>query len=343
MNRTFASDNYSSVHPEVMRKLQEVNVGHEISYGDDQYTAQATEVFLKVFGENIEVVFLAGGTAANIYSLKLLLEKPYDAAIVAATSHMFNDETGAAQSVLGAQLFPIQTPDGKLTVELLNKETERRAPDNPHSALPKVVSITQLAEYGTLYTPDEVRSIADWCHERGMYLHMDGNRLANAAVALDLGLREASGDLGVDVLSFGGAKNGLMNAEAVVVFNAPKSDLIRMQKQVMHLTSKMRYVSAQFIPYLEHELWRTNARNANELAKRLAEGLDAAALESTQKVEGNQIFVVMSEDLKEGLHQAGHHFYDWDTSKNEVRLVTAWDNTEEDVERFLTDINRLAR
>lgn len=342
MNRTFASDNYSTVHPEILSYLREINTGHQISYGDDEYTAQATIAFQKVFGGDTSVIFTTSGTAANILALKLLLTRPYDAVMVAATSHLFNDETGAAQAVLGAQLFPLETPDGKLKVQQLEREFQRRNPENPHSALPKVVSITQLAEYGTLYSQQEVKEIANWCHDHKMYLHVDGNRLANAAVALGVSLREASCDLGVDVLSFGGAKNGLMNAESVVIFNAPKSDYVRLQKQVLHLTSKMRYVAAQFIPYLEREIWKANAAHANEMAKKLAAGLEAIkGVKLTQKPQANQIFLTMPKDLKAKMHQAGHHFYDWDASKNEVRLVAAWDNTDEDVQKFLADLKRL--
>jgi len=339
MKTTFASDNYSSVHPAVMEALQKVNTGHQISYGDDEYTAQAVKLFKKTFGEDISVLFLTNGTASNVLALKLLLTKPYEAVIVAGTSHTFNDETGVIQSVLGAQLFPIQTPDGKLTIEMLKKEYQRRSPHNPHSAAPKVVSIAQLTEYGTLYSEQEIAAIAKWCHDHDLYLHMDGSRLANAAVALGTDLREASRDLGVDILSFGGAKNGLMNAEALVIFDAPTSSLAHMQKQVMQLTSKMRYVSAQFIPYLEDGIWQKNAEHANKLARLLAEGLKPVqSVKVTQAVQANHVFVSMPKALQQKLHQAGHHFYSWDETIDEVRLVTAWDNSEADVRTFLADV-----
>ncbi len=343
MKATFASDNYSAVHPAVMQKLQDINSGHQPSYGADEITKQATEVFQKVFGGGSSVIFLANGTATNILSLKLLLKQPYEAVILAGTSHIFNDETGTPQAILGTQLFPVNTPDGKLVPEMLDVELERHKPGNPHSASPKVVSIAQVTEYGTVYTAEEVKALADWCHRHGLYLHMDGNRLANAAVALETGLREASRDLGVDVLSFGGAKNGLLNAEAVVVFNAPESSLPHMHKQVMQVTSKMRYISAQFIPYLEDEIWKTNAGQANRLARQLADGLSkVGAVKLTQEVQANHVFLSLAQELKAKLHEAGHHFYDWDASKDEVRLVTAWDNSAADVERFLADIKRLA-
>jgi threonine aldolase len=342
MKTTFASDNYSGVHPAVMEQLQSINTGHQISYGNDDYTKQATETFHKVFGSGISVLFLANGTATNILSLKLLLTRPYEACIVPETSHIFNDESGAAQSILGTQLFPVATSDGKLTIASLDKMYARHHPDNPHSALPKVVSIAQLTEYGTVYSTEEIKALADYCHEHDMYLHMDGNRLANAAVALKTGLREISRDVGVDVLSFGGAKNGLLNAEAVIVFNAPKNSLTHAQKQVMQLTSKMRYISAQFIPYLEQEIWKTNAQHSNQLSRQLADGLkNIQAVTLTQPVQANHIFIIMPPELKQKLHRLGHHFQDWDSSKHEIRLVTSWDNSEDDVKTFLADINRL--
>lgn len=343
MKATFASDNYSSVHPAVMDKLQAINSGHQPSYGADEHTKQATALFKQTFGDDVQVIFLANGTAANILSLRLLLTRSYEAVLLPKTSHIFKDETGTPQSILSAQLFPIDTPDGKLTVSLLDEEYANRQPDNPHSALPKVVSIAQATEYGTVYTAAEVQAIAAWCHQRHMYLHMDGNRLANAAVELGIGLRAATKDLGVDVLSFGGAKNGLLNAEAVVIFNAPKSSLPHAQKQVMQLTSKMRYIAAQFMPYLEEGIWKTNAEHANKLARQLADGLkDCKAVAVTQPVQTNHVFLTMPQKLKDGLHKAGHHFYDWDGARGEVRLVTSWDNSEADVQNFLTDINRLA-
>ncbi|HTE58265.1 MAG TPA: beta-eliminating lyase-related protein [Verrucomicrobiae bacterium] len=230
------------------------------------------------------------------------------------------------------------TADGKLRVEDLHAEYEARLELGYHSTLPKVVSIAQSTEYGTLYTNQEVKAIADWCHSHDMYLHMDGCRLPNALVALDSDLVTATRDAGVDVLCFGGAKNGLMNAEAVIIFNAPEQSIPRVQKQLLQLSSKMRYVSAQFIPYLTDDLWRKNAEHANTLAKQLADALvEIDGVSLTQALQTNQVFLVMPTELKEKLHAAGHHFYDWDVPKQEVRLVTAWDNKTEDIQRLMQD------
>ena len=318
--------------------MNEVNTGHQPSYGEDEYTEQAVQLFKQHFGDDIDVCFFTTGTAANIFSLRLLLTRSYESVIVPNTAHTFGDEAGAPQAIIGAQLLPVVTPDGKLRVEDLQKEYDARLELEYHSTIPKVVSIAQSTEYGTMYTVEEVKAIADWCHAHDMYLHMDGCRLPNAIVALDTDLLSATRDAGVDVLCFGGAKNGLMNAEAVVIFNAPEQSLMRVQKQVLQLSSKMRYVSAQFIPYLTNDLWRKSAEHANAIAKQLADelpGIEGIAL--TQEIQTNQVFLSMPKALKDKLHAAGHMFYDWDTAKDEVRLATAWDNTTEDVEQFVRD------
>lgn len=342
MNTTFASDNYSGVHPDIFKALQDANIGHQSSYGADDHTKRAQEVFKKVFGD-CQVIFTSTGTAANVLSLKLLLGQAYEAVITPETSHLLVAEVGAAQKTLGVQLIPTPTRAGKLTVADLDIALEWYPPDDIHNVLPKIVSIAQSTEYGTIYTAEEVKAIADWCHKHDMYLHMDGCRLPNAAVALDQGLKELTRDVGVDVLSFGGAKNGLMNAEAVVVFNAPKSSLPRHQKQLLQLTSKMRYLSAQFVPYLENELWKTNAAHANQLAQQLADGLAKLTILLTQPVETNQVFAKLDPKVVEKLHAAGHHFYKWNSEGNEYRFVTSWDNSKQDILNLLNDIARFSK
>jgi len=325
-----------------MEALQQANTGHQPSYGEDKYTKQATKLFMQHFGDNIQVCFFTTGTAANIFSLKILLTRPYESVIVPSTAHTFGDEVGAPQSVLGAQLLPITTADGKLRVDDLQKEYDARLELDYHSTVPKVVSIAQSTEYGTLYSLQEIKAIAGWCHGHDMYLHMDGCRLPNALVALDAELSEVR-EAGVDVLCFGGAKNGLMNAEAVVIFNAPKQSLPRAQKQILQLSSKMRYVSAQFIPYLTDDLWRKSAEHANSLAAQLADKLSTLkGVTLTQELQTNQVFVSMPRAMIDALHAAGHRFYDWDLTKNEVRFVAAWDNTPEDIEQLLHDAQSLS-
>lgn len=251
---TFGSDNFSAVDPKVMVYLAEINqMGHAQSYEGDPITRRAEAEFERVFGKGAKVIFVPSGTGANILSLKLLLTRPYEAIVTSELSHVFGEETGAVAANLGAHLFTLSHHDGKISLDELKREVELRLGEGFHSPLPKVVSIANSTEYGTCYTPAEVRAIAGYCHKQGMYLHMDGCRLPNVAAAMGVSLREITRDAGVDVLSFGGAKNDLMSAESVVIFNAPESDLLRMQKQAMQLVSKLRYVSGQFVPYLQAE------------------------------------------------------------------------------------------
>jgi threonine aldolase len=239
---TFASDNFSAVDPRVMDYLVELNSkGHAQSYEGDEVTAEATRLFRNTFGEDIKVVFVPSGTGANILAIKLLVQRPYDALVCTQVSHIYEEEAGALAANAGVQIFTIPHHEGKINLEALKADVAMRKALEFHSAMPKVVSIANSTEYGTYYTPEEVKAIATFCHDNDMYLHMDGCRLANVAVALGISLRECSKDLGVDILTFGGAKNGLMSAEAVVICNAPDSDLPRIQKQTMQLVSKMRY------------------------------------------------------------------------------------------------------
>ena len=335
--KTFASDNYSTVDPLVFEYLQKINVGHEVAYAADSVTEEATTLFKQTFGDDINVLFVPTGTGANILGLKLLFQKPYDALYCSSVSHVYEEESGALAANTGAQIFTLSHSKGKISLEDLKSDVDMRLALEFHSAQPKVLSIANSTEYGTYYEADEIKAFADFCHDHSMYLHMDGCRLVNVAAKLNTGLRELSRDLGVDVLSLGGAKNGLMNAEAVVIFNAPESDLLRMQKQAMQLISKMRYVSGQFVPYLVDEHWRVNANNANTLAQRLAVGLKQRLgdrLTLTQPVDTNQVFCIVPEDVIKKLRHEKHLFYDWNTP-GEVRFVTSWDSTEQEVDDFL--------
>lgn len=337
--RTFASDNFSAVDPHVMAYLSEINAqGHAQSYEGDSVTLEAERLFVENFGEGTQVLFVPSGTGANILSLKLLLERPYESVLTSHASHVFEEETGALASNTGAHIITVPHTNGKITAESIDQDVRMRHEMGFHSPLPKVVSIANSTEFGTLYTDDEVKAIAKVCHDNNMYLHMDGCRLANVVAPLDGGLKEHTRDLGVDVLSFGGAKNGLMSAEAVVIFNAPDSDLLRMQKQAMQLVSKLRYVSGQFVPYLRDDVWRDNGLHANQLAQDLAKGLQSALgdrVTMTQPVSTNQVFCILPGDVTSKLRELGYEFYDWPTNPGEVRFVTSWDNTESDVQALV--------
>jgi len=333
--RTFASDNFSTVDPRIMAYLDEINDdGHAPSYQGDVVTQRAEAEFARVFGDGSRVVFVPSGTGANILGLKLLLGRPYEAVLASEGSHVFGEETGAVAANLGAHIYALPHHDGKISLDELRRTVQMWTGEGFHAPLPKVVSIANSTEYGTYYTAGEVRAIAEYCHDQGLFLHMDGCRLPNVAAALGKSLRELTRDAGVDVLSFGGAKNGLMSAEAVVIFDAPEADLMRMQKQAMQLVSKLRFVSGQFVPYLAQERWRHNATAANRIARRLAGGLnDALGDVVSRPVETNQVFCRLPAAATEPIRAAGHTIYDWPTG--EVRFVASWDNTDADVDELL--------
>jgi threonine aldolase len=331
-HRGFASDNYAGVHPDVLAKLAEVNVGHVVSYGDDPITAEAVDAFRAQLGEHVEVFFVFNGTGANVTSLQSIL-RPWQNVICTRTAHINWDEAGAPERFLGSKLVDVATPDGKLTPELIRQNFIGRG--DVHHVQPTVVSITQSTELGTLYSLDELAGIADTTHELGMYLHMDGARICNAAASLGVDLRETTGAVGVDVLSFGGTKNGLMGGEAVVVFRPELAENIPfIRKQQMQLASKMRFISAQFLALFENDLWRHNASHANAMARRLRDAVaDVPGVAITQQVQANGVFAGLPEGAISKLQDA-YPFYVWDESTHEVRWMCSWDTTEDDIDSF---------
>lgn len=330
--RGFASDNSAGIHPEVLAAIEAANAGHVYAYGDDPYTGRAEERFRKVFGADVRVFFALTGTAANVLALQALL-RPYEAVICARTAHLNVDECGAPERFLGSKALSVETPDGKLTPELV--DLEARGWGDQHRVQPRAVSISQSTELGTVYSPAEVRALADHAHGLGMRLHVDGARLANAAVSLGLSLREATRDLGVDALSFGGTKSGLLAAEAVVLFDPSLAEGFEyVRKQAMQLASKMRFVSVQLEALLAGDLWRRNAERANAMAHRLAGAVRGVpGLQLTQPVEANAVFAILPEAAIPRLRER-YPFYVVDERRREVRWMTAWDTTEEDVDAF---------
>lgn len=337
--RAFASDNYAGVHPEILAAIAAANGGHQVAYGEDAYTARLHEVFAAHFGEDLQIFPVFNGTGANVVGLQSMLPR-WGAVICASTAHINTDENGAPERVAGLKLLPVVTPDGKLTPELVDREAWGWGDE--HRAQPLVVSITQSTELGTVYTPDEVRELAEHAHSRGMRLHMDGARLANAAAALDVPLRAFTRDAGVDVLSFGGTKNGLLFGEAIVVLNGQASEgLPYLRKLNMQLSSKMRFASAQLIALLTDDLWLRSARRANAMATRLRTTLELAVADGSlpglafsQKTEANAVFATLPAGVADRLRQQ-FRFYDWDVARGEVRWMCAWDTTEGDVDAFV--------
>jgi threonine aldolase len=336
----FASDNHAGALPEVIEAIAAANAGHAPSYGSDAWTARAEERFREQFGPDARSYLVFNGTGANVIALRALT-RPWDAVVCAETAHLNVDEGGAPERVGGFKLLTIATPDGKLTPELVERRLARFGDE--HAVQPRVVSITEATELGTLYTPDEIRALAGQAHAHDMLLHVDGARLANAAAALDLPLRALTTDVGVDALSFGGTKTGLLMGEAVVLLSPGLGEGIEyLRKQSMQLASKMRYLAAQFDALLAEERWRTAAQNANAMARRLADALtDAPGVRITQRVQANAVFAVIDPGVAAQL-QEQWPFYVWDESTGEVRWMCSWDTRPEDVDAFSTDVRAAA-
>ncbi len=344
----FASDNYASVHPEVVEAMSTADGGHEPAYGADSATARFDEAVRESFGERAVGFPVFNGTGANVTSL-LALSPRWGGGIVASEhAHIHNDEGGAPEKVGGLKILELPAPDGKL----LPTQLERYLPDlgDEHRAQPMVLSLTQSTEVGTVYSVEEITALVDAAHARGMKVHADGARIANGAATLGVSLAEACG--GADVLSFGGTKNGAMLGEAVVVLNPDLADALGhdlpfVRKQTMQLGSKMRYVSAQLTALLTSTdeagdpLWLRNARHANAMAARLREGLEPLALAGlvrfTQPTEANAVFVELPRGLASEVRET-YRFYDWKPGRSEetveVRLMTAWDTSVEDCDAF---------
>ena len=337
--RSFASDNNSGVHPAIMRAIHEANVGHAVGYGADPWTARAEEAFRRQFGQQAQAFFVLLGTAANVLGLSALT-RPHHAVLCARNAHINVDECGAPERHLGCKLIALPSPDGRIAPE--DVLPCLRDLGNEHHSQPRVVSITQCTELGTLYRPEEIATLARLAHDFGLYLHMDGARLANAAVALGTSLAGLTADLGVDVLSFGGAKNGMMYGEAVVFFRPEAAAEFRYRrKQGMQLASKMRFISAQFVALLEGELWRENAAKANAMASLLAEkAAGIPGLTITRAVETNAVFARLPAACLPAILER-HFFYVWDAGDAdwpEVRWMCSFDTTEQDVEVFLATV-----
>ena len=330
--RSFASDNNAGAHPEVLQAIAAVNQGHVVGYGDDSYTYAAIQLIKKHLGENSEVFFVFNGTAANCLCLKALTSS-YHAAICAEAAHIYVDECGAAEKFTGCKLIPVPAKEGKLTVEAVGAACHGIG--DQHHVQPRVVSITQSTEVGTVYKPDEIRDLARFAHDRGMFLHVDGARLANAVAAQGISLQEATCDLGVDALSFGATKNGALGAEAVVFFHPELAANFKFyRKQGMQLASKMRFIAAQFEALLSGELWLQNARHANQMAQLLKrEVSQIPRLKIVYEVEANGVFAQIPPQAIAKL-QERYFFYVWNEAQSIVRWMCSWDTTEGDVNEF---------
>ncbi len=346
MNRTFASDNYAGCHPEILEAIGRANTGHDRAYGEDACTLRARESFEKAFGAGSEAFFVFNGTAANVLAIQALL-KPHEAVICAESAHLNQDECGAPERYLGCKLMTVAASDGKVRPDDIRSRLGGRR--DQHKVQPRVVSVGQATEQGSVYSPDEVRALSAVCRAEGLLLHMDGARLANAAAALGKSLREVSRDCGVDALSFGGTKNGLLYGEAVVFFDpARAADFSFIRKQGMQLASKMRFISAQFEALLAGDLWLRSARHANAMARLLGErAAKVPGVRLARAVEANSVYALLPAAAIPKL-QESFPFYVWVEPKGshanegtgEVRWMASWDTTEADVEAFIRELSR---
>jgi threonine aldolase len=336
--RSFVSDNHAGAHESVIRALAQANTGDATSYGDDAWTEGASAALQTAFGARGGVFFVFTGTAANILGLSLLL-RPYEAVICPDSAHLHVDECGAIERVLGGKLLTVATPDGKLTPSLIAPSLVDRG--DQHRIQARVVAISQATERGTCYTLDELKVLGEFCRGEGLLLYVDGARLANAAAHLGCTLADLAAQ--ADVLSFGGTKNGAIGAEAVVVMDEDRVTAAPfLRKQQTQLASKMRYLSAQFLGLLEDDLWLHNARQANAMARRLADGIrDVPGVELRQAVEANMVFATMHPAHIARLQDLWR-FYLWDPAAHLVRLMTAFDTTEADVDAFIDGIRLTA-
>lgn len=330
--RGFASDNYAAAHPAVMQAMVDVNQGHQVAYGEDESTKQLSAIIKDQFGEQAEVFPVFNGTGSNVAALSALMER-WEAVVCAQSAHINMDEGGAPEKVAGLKLWTVPTPDGKLTPELI--ESQAYGFGDVHRSQPKVVSITQSSEYGTVYSKDEIKAITDYAHSLGMFVHLDGARISNAAASLNLSFRAFTTDVGVDVVSFGGTKNGAIAAEAVISLNPRVTQALPfIRKSSMQLASKMRFSSAQLVALLTNDLWLENAKHSNAMAQLLVNAVSKIdGVTVTKPVQANAIFAILPPHVTKRL-QKRFRFYVWDPSTGEVRWMCSWDTTEEDIQAF---------
>lgn len=338
--RSFGSDNNSGVHPRILEAMTQANSDHTIAYGDDPWTREAAAQIRLMLGNNeIEPLFLLNGTGANVVALQLCTHS-FHAILCASTAHIAVDECGAPVKLTGAVLKEIDTPHGKLTPELVQPHLHGFGFE--HHSQPKVIAISQTTELGTCYTPEEVRALADLAHAHDMVLFMDGTRIANACAFLNVTLKEITVDCGVDIFTLGGTKNGLMFGEALVPLRKELAENSKYyRKQTTQLYSKMRFLAAQFIPYLHEGLWLENARKSNAAAAKLFQQMSLiSGIEITQPVQSNGLFFILPKEVTDRLRER-YFFYDWDESRNEMRLVCSWDTTDEDIDLFVDYLQQL--
>jgi len=341
VDEEFGSDNHSGVHPAIMKAIEKVNTGYAAAYGEDKYTIRAVKKFKEHFGKDIDAFFLYNGTATNIIGLKTVADA-FNSIYCAETAHLTVHECCGPEKFIGCKLVIIPTPDGKLTVDLIKPYLVGFG--DVHMAQPRVISITQSTELGTVYTPKEIKKLADFAHKNRMFLHIDGARLCNAAANLNVSLKAITADVGVDILSFGGTKNGMMFGESVVFFKKNLSKNFEFfRKQGMQLASKMRFISVQFEEFLSNDLWLKNAKHANKMTKLLAKKIEKIPkVKITQKVEVNAVFATIPKKYIDPLKKK-YFFHVFDEEKSEVRWMCSYNTTEKEIHEFAEAIRKIVK
>lgn len=339
MIHSFGSDNHSGAAPQIMEAIAKANTGFAIAYGEDAHTKEAEELFKKEFGPETEVYFVFNGTGANILALKALTNS-FNSIICAESAHINVDECGAPEKLTGCKLVPVTPTDGKVTAESVKKELKGFG--FQHHSQPKVLSVSQPTELGTLYTPQEIKALADLMHEHGGYLHVDGSRISNAAASLNLKISEFTSDLGVDALSFGGTKNGMLIGEAVLFFKKEHAqNFLYYRKQAAQLFSKNRFIAAQFTEFLKDGLNIKLAAHSNSMAKYMESQLkEIPQVKISRPVETNGVFAILDKELTEELMKK-HFFYVWDEDTGEVRWMCSWNTQKDDIDKFINDLKQL--
>jgi threonine aldolase len=337
---SFGSDNHSGVSSQILEAIEEANVGQEIAYGEDPWTQKAVQAFQELFEAPVGVCFTMTGTGANLVGLGTLL-KSFEAIICTDVSHIHVDECGAPEKFLSVKLLDIPHKNGKLT--LLDLETFLEDLDCEHRVQPKVLSLTQATEIGTVYHPEELGRIREFKDRHGWFLYVDGARLSNALVSLKMTPAEFLQVSGADVISFGGTKNGLLMGEALIFSNqnaALQAKFLR--KQCSQLASKMRYISAQLLSYLKEDLWKRNASLANSMALRLGELVSSIhGVEIVYPIESNAVFARVSMEANEAMWKRGHHYHVWSEREKIVRWMTSFDTAIDEVEVFAADLKEV--
>ncbi|HLR20539.1 MAG TPA: low specificity L-threonine aldolase [Tissierellaceae bacterium] len=334
--KMFKSDNNSGIHPKVLEAIINANNGHNSAYEDDGYSIEAKKIISELFGRDVDVYFVTSGTASNVIGLSGVL-KPFESVVCPDTAHINVDECGAFELFTGSKILYIPNRDGKIVKKDIEPLLDSIGDE--HRSQPKVISISQTTELGTLYTVEEIEGLADFAHENNMLLHVDGARIANAVVALDTSFKEMITDTGVDLLSFGGTKNGMMIGEAIISLDKDLSKQFKFRrKQGMQLLSKMRFISAQYLAYLSNDLWKENARNANNMGQYLKKELSKIeGIEVNKDLITNMVFASMDERLIGNLEEE-FDFYVTNKEKNEVRFVMSFDITKKDIDKFINFI-----